>query len=115
MTNKDFWKLAKPMLTNMSGAQGTTIILNEDGEFIRDEKVLVEIFTKHYTNIVENTTGTPPKAIESDTDQKLDQPTVLQIIDHYKSHPSILKIKDQQIHNQNTFSIPLASKKKLTI
>ena len=31
MTNKDFWKLAKPMLTNKSGAQGTAIILNEDG------------------------------------------------------------------------------------
>ena len=113
MTNKAFWKLAKPMLTNKSGAQGTAITLKEEGEFISDEKELVNIFNIHYTNIVENSTGTPPKAVESNTDQKHDQSAVTKIIDHYKNHPSIIKIKEKQLPNQETFSIPFARKEEI--
>ena len=60
MTNSEFWRVMKPMLTNKGIYDSDTIILEEKWR-TKQEKKLVEIFNDHYINIVETTTGIVPK------------------------------------------------------
>ena len=60
MTNKDFWRVMKPALTNKGVISSDIIILEEIRKLISDGSELVEIFNNHYINIVESTTGSPP-------------------------------------------------------
>ena len=48
MTNREFWRVMKPMLTNKGIYDSGTIILEENGALIKEEKKLVEIFNDHY-------------------------------------------------------------------
>ena len=56
---------------------------------IKAEKILVEMFNKHYMNIVEKTSGIAPKNLGNSLDPKLDEKTIRQIIENYRNHPSI--------------------------
>ena len=56
---------------------------------IKVEKILVEMFNKHYMNIVEKTSGIAPKNLGNSLDPKLDEKTIRQIIENYRNHPSI--------------------------
>ena len=47
MTNREFWRVMKPMLTNKGIYDSGTIILEENGTLIKEEKKLVEIFNDH--------------------------------------------------------------------
>ena len=113
MTNKDFWKLVKPALSDKNCDFGSTIILNEDGILVSSEKELVEIFNSHYVKIVENTTGTPPSSIETGWDENHNKeslkPIIAKILEKFKNHPSIKSIEE---HNPQIeeFKIPLANK-----
>ena len=109
MTNKDFWKLVKPALSEKNNIFGSTIILKENGKHISDENKLVQIFNHHYVNIVEISTGIPPTSIGSHEplDRESIQKTITTIIAHYKDHPSIKVIKDNYYHIE-PFNIPLA-------
>ena len=55
MTNRTFWKTMKPLMTNKGVMSSGTIIIEENGVLVSDEKELVNIFNDHYINIVENT------------------------------------------------------------
>ena len=44
-------------------------------------------------NIVEKTSGTAQKNLEHPMDPKLDEKTIREIIENYRNHPSIVKIK----------------------
>ena len=91
---------------NIKGSE--TDIHIEANELITDEKVLVEMFNKHYINIVEKTSGLAPKCIGNPENPTLDKETVHQIISHYEKHPSILKIKELK-SNENSFDFPKAT------
>ena len=52
MTNKKFWKVMKPLMTNKGVLTSNAIIIEENNKLISDEKELVEIFNNHYINIV---------------------------------------------------------------
>ena len=52
-TNKEFWKIIKPFLTNKGFLSGNEITIIENDEVITEEKILAEKFNNHYTNIVE--------------------------------------------------------------
>ena len=57
---------------------------------IKAEKILVEMFNKHYMNIVEKTSGiVPPKNLGNPLDPKLDEKTIRQIIENYRNHANI--------------------------
>ena len=109
MTNKDFWKLVKPALSEKNSNFGTSIILKEKGEHISDENKLVNIFNHHYVNIVEISTGTPPTSIGSHEHLNKEslQETITTIVSHFKDHPSIKLIKENYSHLE-PFNIPLA-------
>ena len=72
---------------------------------IRDEKILVEMFNNHYINIVEKSSGSAPKSIGDSSNPEKDKSTVQKIINAYKNHPSIIKIKECSI-NSNLFEFP---------
>ena len=50
-------------MTNKGTLSSDDIILLENGEFVNDDSKLSDIFVDFYTNIVEHTTGNPPKDI----------------------------------------------------
>ena len=61
---------------------------------IKDEKILVEMFNKHYINIVEKTSGIVSKNIGKRFNPKIDEKTIHEITENYRNHPSIIKIKE---------------------
>ena len=114
LSNKEFWRVMKPALTNKGVISSDVIILEEDGELISDESKLVEIFNNHYINIVETTTGTPPVSIGKPDDPSLDKDTVKNIIDNFKNHPCILKIRENvPLTTTVPFSLPLATREEM--
>ena len=70
----------KPLLTNKGIYDSGTIILEENGALINEEKKLVEIFDDHYINIVETTTGIAPTNLGNPVDPIEDGRTVELII-----------------------------------
>ena len=89
MENNKFWETIKPFITNKNGLNNNSIILNKDNKIITREKELVNIF-----NIVERSTGIAPTSItnlNTNSDEQL-----FNIINKFKNHPSIIKIKQIQ-------------------
>ena len=72
---------------------------------IRDEHILVEMFNNHYINIAEKSSGIAPNSIGNPMDPKQDKNTVEKIMQHYKNHPSIKKIKNNFL-NSKPFDFP---------
>jgi len=108
MTNKKYWKLMRPFLSEKGGNYGTKITLKDNGIFVTDEKTLTQIFNDQYVNIVEKTTGSPPVCIQNnglDVDNITE--SIDKIIEHFKDHPSIKAIQE---NNQSieSFHIPKA-------
>ena len=63
MSNKAFWDLVKPFLSNKGVLAGTDISLIKDDKIVTDDLDLCEIFNDYYINIVENTAGKKPSSI----------------------------------------------------
>ena len=59
--NKSFWKFIKPLLANKACIGSNDITLVENDVVTTDEKTLASTFNKHYINIVEISSGKPPK------------------------------------------------------
>ena len=114
MTNKEFWKIMKPALTNKGFLGSDAIILEENGEIISDESKLVDIFNNHYINIVESTTGTPPTLLGDPSDPNRDFDTVKEIVEKYIDHPIIVKIREHKPCTIGSFSLPLATKEEIS-
>lgn len=108
MTNKKYWALMRPFLSEKGGNYGTKITLKENGNFISNEDELVETFNDQYVNIVEKTTGIPPVSILNnglDIDNITE--TINTIITHFSDHPSIKAIIENN-PSVKPFNIPLA-------
>ena len=58
-TNKKFWNLIKPFLTNKGTFANDLITIKKGDSFIKDENEVVNMFNEHYINIVEKTSGSP--------------------------------------------------------
>ena len=54
----------------------------------------METFNKYYINIVEKTSGIAPKNLENPFHTKLDQKAIHEIVENYRNHSSIIKIKE---------------------
>ena len=108
MTNKKYWALMRPFLTEKGGNYGTKITLKENENFITNEDAVAETFNDQYVNIVEKTTGSSPVSIpNTELDIANITETINKIIQHFSYHPSIKAIRE---NNQliEPFHIPLA-------
>ena len=111
-TSKSFWNTAKPFISH-KGIQTNENITTEvekneqievkdlhekvnirTSDLIKDEKVLVEMFNKHYINIVEKTSEIAPKNLGNPLDPKRDEKTIRETTENYRNHPSIINIKE---------------------
>ena len=89
-TIKSFWKFMKPFLTNKGFTGNNDITLIHQNKTISDEKQLTKLFNSYYINIVEKSSST--KTFETNFENASVQP-VRDIVNSYKNHPSIIKIK----------------------
>ena len=78
------------------------ITLVENNKVVSDESNLVEIFSKHFGNIVENLGVDGLTNTSSDNDAV----TIKQAIEKYQNHPSI-KVIRENIGATNNFSFDL--------
>ena len=95
MKNKEFWKTIKPVLTNKGCLENSDIMLIDDDEMVTDDKTLAKTFNEHYINIVERSSGLKPEKKKFDNSLNTSRNILHSIIDRYKNHPSILKIKSE--------------------
>ncbi len=95
MSNKEFWNLVKPFLSNKGGLAENNIMLVTDDKIVTDELALSEKFNDHYVNIVEKTSGRKPTNLADTIICDDDQEIVDKIIEEYRDHPSIVAIKQQ--------------------
>ena len=93
MSNRTFWKTVKPFLTIKGCMTNDIISIEKDGDIVRDEKVLVELFNENYINIVEISSGKKTSSLGNCEDSAQDDANVDKIISQYSSHPSVQKIK----------------------
>ena len=119
VTNKNFWKVIKPFLTNKGCIDGNEISIVNGDEIISDEKELVKTFNEHYINIVERSCGVKSQNLfQEGTSAHLTDTEKIDIIEkHYESHPSIIEIKNnlKPSHDLNisTFQTNPSEVKKL--
>ena len=64
---------------------------------MKDESVLVEMFNKHFINIVEKTSGIVPESLGDSSLSESDEETVNKILKHHENHPSVSKVKRNQM------------------
>ena len=88
------------------------INITKDGDIVRDEKMLVELFNENYVNIVEISSGINPSSLGNFEDSAQDGTTVDKIISKHSSHPSVQKIK-REFSIDKEFELPYASAKDI--
>ena len=104
-TSKSFWNTVKPFITHKGIQTNENITIEVEKneqikvkdlhekvdirmkDLVKDEKILVEMFNKHYINIVEETSRVAPKNLGNPLDPKLDEKTICGIIENYQNHP----------------------------
>ena len=91
--NKAFWNTIKPFLTNKGFLTNENISLESEGQIIKDNDTLTNLFNSYYINIVENTTGIKPEILGNPENVDEDHSTVKSITNKFENHPSILDIQ----------------------
>ena len=104
MSNKGFWNLVKPFLSNKGGLAENDIMLVTDEKIVTNELELSEIFNNHYVNIVEKTNGRKPTSLADTIGSDDDRDIVQEIVEKYKDHPSIVAIEHYSNHFFEPFS-----------
>ena len=99
-SNKSFWKFMKPFLTNKGSIGNNDITLTHQNKITSDEKQLTKLFNSYYINIVEKSSGI--KTFGTNFENTGVQ-SVRDIVNSYKNHPSIIKIK--QVVNGSDVSV----------
>ena len=102
MSNKAFWDLVKPFLSNKGVLAGTDMV--KDDKIVTDDHDLCESFNDYYINIVENTSGKKPSSIANANSIDDDREIVRLILNKYKDRPSILAIVQDPEHTFQSFS-----------
>ena len=70
------------------------MLINDD-EMVTDDKTLAKTFNEHYINTVERSSGLKPEKMEFESSLNTSRNILHSIIDRYKNHSSILKIKSE--------------------
>ena len=63
MSNRTFWKTVKLFLTNKGCMTNDCISIEKNGDIVREEKVLVELFNENYINIIEISSRNKPSSL----------------------------------------------------
>ena len=52
VTNRTFWKIIKPFLSNKGHVENVDIMVNHNNKIIYNDHELVKVFSEHYINII---------------------------------------------------------------
>ena len=104
VSNRVFWNLVKPFLSNKGGLAGSDISLLKNNRIVTEERELVEIFNDHYINIVETSSGVKPYKIADALSTDDDRQIIGLILENYKDHLSISAINQNSTSNSSSFS-----------
>ena len=115
MSNKAFWDLVKPFLSNKGGMTGNEISLVNGDRIVTDDLELCEVCNDYYINIVENISGKKPCKIDEANSIDDDREIVRLILDKYKNHPSIVAIVQNAERTLQTFSFNEVSTKDVWV
>ena len=96
MTNKTVWKTVRPFLGKKGTHANHDIILDVNDELIKDNREISKILNNFYMNIIEQTTGMKSSQDSFSKTDSVDEQLDI-IIEKYKAHPSIQKIKDNNL------------------
>ena len=115
MTNKKFWNVLKPFLTNKGSFSEDQLSIEINNHLVTDEKTLADTFNEHYINIVEKSSGQKPSSLGDSSNPLHDKETVEKIIETYSNHPSVIAIKSSIKHDtrDNVFNLPHPSTKDI--
>ena len=95
--NKKFWKIVNPLFTEKA-LSTDNITLIENNEIVSDDKAVAEIFNNFFSNAVKNLNIDYYEHFSFDKyflykdSENMD--VILNAIEKYENHPSILKIKE---------------------
>jgi len=92
VTNKTFWELVKPFISNKGNYSSGTISIKENEKIIDDEREVVDLFNNHYVNIVENTSGITPESSKLSSNHKNDLSDVTKILKNFQNSSVISNI-----------------------
>ena len=70
------------------------MLINDD-DMITDDKTLAKTFNEHYINTVERSSGLKPEKMKFENSLNTSRNILYSIIDRYKNHLSICKIKSE--------------------
>ena len=93
VTNRTFWKIIKPFLSNKGHLENVDIMLNDNNKIVCNDHKLVEVFNEDYINIIEKSSGETPTNITEGYSFDNDKQAIKIICNSYKNNPSILKIR----------------------
>ena len=94
VTNRNFWKIIKPFLSNKGHLENVDIMLNHNNKIVCNDHELVKVFNEHYINIIEKSGGEKPSNKIKEYSFENDKQAIDIICNSYKNHPSILKIRN---------------------
>ena len=100
--NKNFWKTAKPLLANKISNNHNKITLTQKDEIISRRKEFAEIFNTFFVNAVSKLGIVINESLLANSVETNDP--IVNIIDRYKTHPSIRLIKNHATQLDNRFS-----------
>ena len=106
-SNKSFWDAVKPFFSNKNTDSHDAITIKHNDKLVDNEEELAELFNSFFINAVENTVGKAPTSLGDSSKPESDVSNVKCIINEYKNHPAILKIKEVFDENE-VFNLPKA-------
>ena len=100
--NKKFWKTVKHFLANKSSSNRNKITLTQKDETVSRSKDLAEVFNTFFVNAVSNLGVVIIESLLDNTGETSDP--IVNIIERYKTHPSIRLIKEHATQLDKRFS-----------
>ena len=100
--NKNFWKTVKPFLANKSSSNHNKVTLTQRDETFSSSEYVPEVFNTFFINVVSNLGIVINESVLGNTGETNDP--IVNIIERYKTHPSIRLIKEHAIQLDNRFS-----------
>ena len=101
--NKQFWKTIKPLFSEKHNICRKITLIDDDDEIISNDIEVAEIMNEFFSNAV---TNLDIIGYHTDSHSNITNDNIINVINKFKDHPSILKIKERvEIIDKFSFSI----------
>ena len=94
MGSKKFWSTVKSFLSSKGFIHNNDITIEIDNKIIEDKSEIAKTFNSHYIKILKSTTGKHPTKLGTLASRISEIEFVATIIDKFKNHPSIIRLKN---------------------